>query len=292
MACCMSATGSFQITSIQKSDIAEAVNKLDGHYETQMKKANETWDKTYQELCIWAKPVYGDPGESLEKTLWQAAMLAVALLNSIAQMQIADMQHQIAKDYANIAKDQWSRFRDGYAPLEQAMLNEVCNTPIPVPDYERAFNDGVNNAQAGYTNGHDQLTDLAKSYALCVDPTLLDDLDYAESMAQTDGVNYNYRYEEYYAKVMDDMRWNRRSNLLNLGRGIQAKSASYASTASDMLKGVGNMLNQGTQGAMTMLGWLANRNQTQYPTMMSGATALNGQAGNTLGNVIAMGPVP
>lgn len=244
----------------------------------------------YTQLCWWAAPEYGDTGESWEKTLWKAALIAIATINSIAQMQIAQMRYEIARDYADIAKDRWKRFRDNYAPLERAMLNEVGNARSYDPDYPAARKRAYDNSLAAYLSADDQIADKAKRYGLCMDSTLLDDMNIAEALSLDDGTNYNYRMEEYWHYYVDDKNWNRRSQLLNLGRGIQAIAASYAQQANTALASLGDLVNQGAQGAMKLFGYLSTVRESIYPTMFSSAAPLSGQVSN-LGSAIATGPM-
>lgn len=244
-----------------------------------------------QTLCEWAQPEYGNSGETWEKTLWKAALIAIATLNSAAQIAIADQRYQIAKKYADMAEDRWNRFKDGYAPLERAMLNEAGNMAEYDPDYDGAKQRSSTYNTAAFRTADDQMADLAKRYGLCIDESLLDDMLYAEAISRDDGTNFNYRDEEFFALYMSDKRWNRRSQLLNLGRGIQATSASYANAANSALAQFGSMLNAGAQGAMQMLGYLGTKNETQYPAMFSAASPLSGIAGSLGGSALMMGPM-
>jgi len=261
---------------------------------------NSQWSETNRRIqtieetmCRWAQPEYGDTGESVYHTIWKAALLAVTALNTAVQISISEKQYQIAKDYANIAKDQWRRFRDAYAPLERAMVNEITNTPEPLPDYEGAKSRGNTYTRNVFASVRDEMTRLAKKYALCMDKMLLDDMLYAEAITADDSVNFNFRDEEYFATIMSDLRWNRRSSLLNLGRDILAQSVRYADAANRMLGDVSNLANQGASGAMQMLGWLNERRNTIYPTMFSMSTPLIGQSSTAFGgaNFIGTGPI-
>lgn len=290
MACCMTAGGSYSITSIGNSDIARQLQQNNQTYNQQMTQVNEKLRTIETQLCVWGKPVYGDAGESAEKNFWQAALIAVATLNTLAQIDIMQDRYRIAKDYANIAKDRWNRFQNAYAPLERAMLFEIMNTAIYDPDYPRARAAGYTNARSAFAVATTETAEQAKKYAICLDRSQTNDLYIAEAIASDDGTNYNYRDEEFYAHLKNDLRWNRRSALLNLGRDLNAQSASYASAANNLLAGLGALAAEGAGSAAQLLGYLSEQRNTQYPAQFSGASPLTENA-SSVGSSIAFGPI-
>lgn len=283
MACCMSAQGRFTV------DKDMSTEKLIQSYNKQMANVNDKLKTIEEVMCNWAQPEVTDIGEGVWGTLWKAAMVGVALINTVAQVQIAKKQHQIAKDYANLAKDKWGRFRDGYAPHEQSILNEVLNTPEPEPDYAGARSRGESYVNEAFLSAEAQAVALAEKYSLCVDSSLLAVLDLMESTTRDDGINFNYRDEEQFALIMSDLRWNRRSSILNLGRDIHQTAAKYADSANQMLANLGNTVSSGAAGAMQMLGYLSERRNTTYPALFSMSSMLTGQA-SLLGDSIVSGP--
>lgn len=279
MGCNCIPNGTFKVSNITQA----AADPIQKNIEPHIKLAAE-------ELCTWAKPTTGDTGDSWEKAIWKAALVAVALLNSGMQMYIADQRYKLAKDYANLASDRWSRFKDYYAPFERTMLSEAGNAGEYMPNYTAARDRGRENAQLAFRWADGQMADIGKKYALCVDPSLLNDMDYAEALSRDDGGNFNYRDEEYWHYYISDRRWNRRSQLLNLGRDLSAQAVTYAQAANDALKTFGGMLESGAQGAMRLFGYLSTVQETQYPAQFSSASPLTGQAGN-LGSMLMMGPM-
>lgn len=265
---------------------------INGHQalDNQTKMQQEHLSIISSKMCEWAAPQYGDAGESWEKTLWKAALIAIATINTLAQISIMEKRYQIAKDYANLASDRWNRFKDAYAPFERAMLSEAGNAPEYKLDYVGARERAREYTSEAFRSADEQMADLAKKYSLCVDDTLLNDMDYAEAVSRDDGTNYNYRDEEFWAIYMSDKRWNRRSQMLNLGRGIQQMSASYADAANNALAQLGGLLDKGAQGAAKLLGYISTARESQYPANFSSAAPLTGQASN-VGAVIASGPV-
>lgn len=262
--------GRFEITNI--GQVVTAINEQTNSLKT-------TEGIAPIRFCNWAAPEWGDSGDSFEKDLYNLALVAVATLNTLAQIEIADKQYSLAKDYLNLSKDRRNRFRDAYGPFEQQMLQETFAVPIFVANYSQAQTDGASNAREAFTEANERLTEFAKQYNLCFSESLINDLQNCGGIASDDGVNFNYRDEENYAILKNDQRWNRRLNLLNLGRDLHAQSASYAQAANQTLAGLSNLANEGTQGAIGLLGYLYERRETQYPSTFSGATGLSGNSG-------------
>ena len=278
-----------QVT-IQSGTITEV--KSSGSVDKQTEMQKEHLKIISETMCNWAQPEYGDAGETWEKTLWKAALIAIATMNTVAQTAIMAERYSIAKDYANISEDRWDRFKGSFAPLERAMLSEAYSARNPHPDYNSARSRSDDYNTAAFRTGDDQLSDLAKRYSLCIDPSLLNDMDYAEAVSRDDGNNFNYRDEEFFSLYVSDRIWNRKQSLLNLGRGIQALSATYAEQANNALASLGSLADNAAQGAMKLLGYLNTANETQYPAMFSGISPLSGPASNSMGgSAIMFGPM-
>lgn len=284
MACCMTVSGSYSISNIRDvvSAIEETNERLDQH--------NEYMEVVQEKLCRWAAPEYGDMGESWEKALWQAALLAVATLTTAAQISIANKRYRIAKDYANLAKNRWQRFASVYAPFEQILLAEIGNTPEPTTNYPDDLNRASESVNTTYNWVDQQFGKLAKKYALCVADSLLNDINHSKMIAMNDSINFNYRDDEYYRHILSDLRWNRRSGLLNLGHDLPAQGASYASAANGALSQISGLIGAAGQGATQLVGYLSQRRDIVFPSQFSAAAPLTGPS-NSIGDFIAAGPV-
>lgn len=227
---------------------------------------------------MWSPPQYSVTGEALDRGLWIAAQITLMGAYVALNTMIQNKQYDIAKDYEAISKDKWERFRDKYAPLERRLLSEVSNTKEYDPDYAGARSRGVSATNQAFAQADSELATLAMRMALCLDPSLLNDTMRAKT--RNDSVNFNYRDEENYARYRSDKRWNRRSDILNLGRGNSDTAFSYAQSASTAFGGVASALQQAGNGLSGLLGYLNNRAETIYPAQFAMAAPLGG--GSTL----------
>lgn len=212
-------------------------------------------------VCNWAAPRFGDAGVSGERAWKQAAMVAVATLNTIAKWKISKKQYDIAKEYANIAEDRWNRFKNDYMPFEKQFVFETAREPIYQPDYANARRQYGSYASSSYTDAQKRISDITRKYGLCMTAALSDQISLAEKVAGDDGTNYGYRDEERFSLDKQDIRWTRRSALLDLGRDLHATSATYAQAASRALAELGGLADQGAAGAMTALGYIGERRE-------------------------------
>lgn len=120
---------------------------------------------------------------------------------------------------AEIARDQWSRYKKLYAPLEDAMVSEAQNYDTPAK-YEQAAGEAAGSVAQAYSNARDRLTRTPG-----LDPTSaaytasIADLD--RSQAANDAVAQNAA-----RKNVQDTAWARKSDMLSLGKGLPAQAST------------------------------------------------------------------
>jgi hypothetical protein len=216
---------------------------------------------THTSFCHWAAPEYSTTVQTLLHTILAVISFAVGIWSAYEQLRIFKLRYEIAKGYANIAKDEWNRFNDKYRPLENLMIAEALAAPAVAPDYATAKSNYTQFTSAGYTQTQLEMTALAKKFCICsnLEPTT------EKALWLDDSINYGYRDEEREAIVQDDLRFNKRANLLNVGRNNMANSAKYGGLASDLLSDAAAANEKATSGAFNFLGYVRNRFETTYP---------------------------
>lgn len=224
-------------------------------------------------FCHWAAPEYGPQGESWWNTVFQAAQLAIAILNAIIQGEIADMQQDLADGYYQQAKYKWDRFANNYMPLEKDILWEASSEPIrelDCADDRRRAKKAVN---PSYDIMTQYMAQMAKGYRLCPDQTVLSQLAHSRSQLLVDTENYNLLDDQWFTDFKNDQRWARRSNILNLGRNLGSIAMQYGDVARKLLGDVSNILNKAAGSLSQALGYYGARFDTYYPTTyLSGAS--------------------
>jgi hypothetical protein len=220
-------------------------------------------------ICGWAPPTFGDSGESGLHAALSVVAFAVAVWSAFEQMRVFNMRYQLAEGYADLAQEAWDRFDARYKPLEARMAAE-CMAEEPVrADYPAARSRDEGLSDFGFGQGRLELERSAALDKPCLGASRLRELELAGMAGKCDLVNLGFRDEESMARTMDDMRFNRRSNLLNAGRELASQSASYGRMAGQILSGAAGALRNTTAGAMSLVGYLRNRADTSYPAWLS-----------------------
>lgn len=214
---------------------------------------------------FYPNPKVTDTGVKGNATWSSLAATAVATINTIAAIKIANKQYDIARSYYKMARQKWDRFKDKYMPCERTEMNEACNTPEYTKDYDGKSATWKQEVTRNFGNARAGIDRLNALYCICPDPSLAQDMALMESLAAVDTANFAYRYEEHRKDAKDDIRWTRRQQALNRGRDLQSTAARYAEAAANAYGDVGAKIGQAASGAMEAIGYFNNRNGTVYP---------------------------
>lgn len=217
-------------------------------------------------FCNWAAPEWGPKGDSLWTNFFQAAQLAIAVLNAMIQGKIADMQQDLANKYYQQAKYKWDRFAGTYQPLEMAILWEASLEPIREMNCGDDRTRAVSAADRSFNYLEDYMGKQAKSYRLCLDDSVVSQLSYTRNLITVDTENYNLRDDQWFVDFKNDQRWNRRSNILNLGRNLGAVAMQYGDVARKLMGDVSDIANKAFGSLSSALGYYGSRFDTVYPT--------------------------
>lgn len=254
------------------------------------KESNSIWNNTEKTLhgdahggktgafdslrfCNWAAPEYGPEGENKWTLAFQAAQLAIATLNALIQGQIADLQEDLAEGYYQQAKYKWDRFEGTYMPLEKSILKEASEEPIKEMDCADDASRAALAVNTAYNYADTHLLNLAQGYRLCLDDSVINQLDYSRTRNLVDTTNYNMRDDQWFVDFKNDQRWARRSNILNLGRNLTSMAMQYGDVARQAAGRVSDIANKAFGSLSQAIGYYGSRFDTFYPT-----TFLSGQA--------------
>ena len=295
-------------TCANPNAVADAIKNHGNETVTQMNHSSTQVDETLHgeahggehgmldtiRFCHWAAPEYGPKGESGWNTFWRAVQLAIAILNSTIQQQIADKQMDLAEGYYEQAKFKLDRFMNKYKPLEIALLKEVSTVAEPkmncVDDRDRAET-AVNTA---YDVIDQYVAMRSKGLRLCVDDSAMAQLNHGRALMLVDTENYNLRDDTWFTDYKSDQRWGRRSNVLNLGRNLGSIAMKYGDVARALSEDVGGLFNRATASLSMALGYYGTRFDTYTPSTYLGTAGnanniLNVGTGNTATNAASGG---
>lgn len=240
----------------------------------------------------WQAPKHGNISELIWNTAFKGAQLSIAIAASNAQQQIADKQMDLAESWYSHASYKWSRFKNGYMPLEKQLLREVAATKEPKLDCKSAESRADISVSKAYDVMRQYMDHKTHAYHLCMDDGLLTDYTTHQNMQLVDSRNYNYDDDRWWKDYQSDKRWNRRSQVLNIGRNTSATGLEYGKVANRMYGQISGQLDQIGGSAMQALGYFGTREDTYAPAVYLGTGGRGGgQAvagvGKQLGNLSA-----
>lgn len=120
------------------------------------------------------------------------------------------------------------------------------------------------------------LSRQARKLRLCIDPSMVGMVDHKRALALVDTENYNIQDDQWFTDFKNDQRWNRRSNVLNLGRNLSSEALKYGDVARSLYANVGAQIDKAASSLIGALGYYGARNDTYYPTTyLSGAGGAN-----------------
>lgn len=231
----------------------------------------------------WAAPEISNKGENAWSDAWRLAALAISLLNREAQRQIAKKQEDLANQYYDMAKEKLDRFMGNYKPLEVALVNEVRSTPVREMDCADDRKRAKNAVSPSYKRLDKYVSSQSKARHICIDRSFNGFMAFKQALMLVDTENYNLIDDQFYTDYKNDQRWNRRSNVLNLGRNMGAIAMSYGNVARTLAGQLGSQLDKVTGSLMSVIGYFGAQNDTYFPNMyLSGYGGMNNQLVSTM----------
>ena len=226
-------------------------------------------------FCHWAAPEVTPTGYNLSAGIQQGLITGIAILNSTIQGRISDLNQELGENYYDMANFKWNRFKGNYMPLEKKLLQEVSTVKektMNCGDDRKRAQTAVNTA---YSAMEKFLSEQARKLRICVDPSILGMVEQRQTVMLVDTENFNLVDDQYFTDVKNDQRWNRRSTVLNLGRGLSSTAMSYGDVAKNTAANVSAQTDRAFSSLASSIGYLGSRNNTNYPTTFTSSGSSN-----------------
>lgn len=226
-------------------------------------------------FCHWAAPEITNTGFSLAAGMQEAMITGIAILNSTIQGKISDLNQELGESYYDMANFKWNRFKGNYMPLEKKLLQEVSTVP------ERSLNCGDDRKRAqtavntAYNAMEQFMVERARKLRICIDPSILAMVEQRQTVMLIDTENYNLVDDQFFVDHKNDQRWNRRSTVLNLGRGLSSTAMQYGDVARNTAANVSAQTDRAFSSLASSIGYLGSRNDTSYPTTFTSSGSSN-----------------
>jgi hypothetical protein len=207
-----------------------------------------------------------DGGIGYAANIAQAAAVAVAVLNTVAAIEMASKQETLARNYLNIAKEENQYYFDVYVPCENAEIAEACSAPLYTTHTDVQVGRMLNTVRHSFAGHPEKELQCVSRYCTGKQAMLIKDLLLSEATALATAGNLARRYEEQYADAQNDLRWARRAQALNRGRDMMSQAVEFSGFAYGLFGRLGDQAMKGAAGAVRYLGYAETRNDTVYPT--------------------------
>lgn len=201
----------------------------------------------------------------IRSSRWQAiingAMLA---LNTANSLKMAKLQRGIGKAYQELAEDQRKYYNDRYKPLEISLTQEALNLKKYDRDKEKLITGQMLISARNLTAGKiDKALTCTGRYCTGQRAAIMNDqlLEQAAIESLTAGLAHRYVDKDEIAH--NNLRWEKREQVLKIGRDIPTQAVSYASMAAGIFGSIGKQAGQAADGAMGFLAY--GRGDTVYP---------------------------
>jgi len=206
--------------------------------------------------------------KSILAALWEGLTAGIAAYNTGQAIDFALKQYDIAKDYLRISEWWNDYYKTNFAPLENQEILEALGLSEPTPKYDVQIGRAQTAGRIKFKNSINKNVQCTSEYCSGLRQQILYDtiVQEAQTVAVTAGLGY--RNERAEMEKRSDVRWKRMINTVQRGRGLQADAVNSAGLAYGIYGNLGQQAAKGAEGAAMAAGYLFNRNDTHYATLM------------------------
>lgn len=195
------------------------------------------------------------------KSIINGAMLA---LNTANSLKMAKLQRDIGKSYLALAESQRGYYNDRYKPLEKALTDEA----LKLKKYNRNKEKLVTgqmliSARANSAGKIDKAISCTSRYCTGQRAAIANDILLEQLAVESMTAGFAHRHIDKDEMVHNNLRWEKREQVLKIGRDIPTQAVSYASMAAGIFGSLGRQAGQAAEGAIGFLAY--GRADTVYP---------------------------
>lgn len=192
---------------------------------------------------------------------------AIIGINTYTSLRIAEMQYDLAKDWAAMAKWYRDHYFNNYHPIEKSLIDEANKDP----EYKYEKTDLTKGqmlvtAKLGFIGKLEKTVSCTGRYCTGQRQAITNDLLIEQATIENAICGLASRHAVDEEITRNTKRWERRSNVLKLGRDLPTESVSYGRLASGIFGSIGEQAAKSVEGASQALGFGLNRRDTRYPT--------------------------
>lgn len=201
----------------------------------------------------------------IKSAKWKAIIAGtVTAYNTYNNLRIAKLQRDLGKKYLSLAEDHRNYYNEKYKPLEINLTQEASSLPKYRRDKEQFYMGQMLASVRGRNAGRvDKAMSCTGRYCTGQRAAIMTDYLLEQAMQESMVAGLGHRYADREEINHNNLRWEKRSQVLRIGRDIPTEAISYASLATGTFGSLSKQIGQATEGAVSFLGY--ERNATVYP---------------------------
>lgn len=210
----------------------------------------------------------GVTDEGIEQSSRWKSMLSAAIMayNTWNSLRMAKLQRDLARKYLQMSKDHRKYYNDRFKPLEKDLTKEALKLKKYVRDKEPLYTGQMLVSVRGKNAGQiDKAVSCTGRYCTGQRAAIITDQLLKQATQESLAAGMAHRYTDKEEIVHNNLRWDKREQVLKIGRDIPAQASSFAQLAAGIFGDLGTQAGKAAEGAMSFIAYESNRAQTQYP---------------------------
>lgn len=202
----------------------------------------------------------------IKSTKWKAILSgAILAYNTLNSLRMAKLQRDLGKKYLGLAEDHRNYYNERYKPLEVSLTQEALALPKYVRDKELLNTGQMLLSVRGRNAGKiDKAISCTGRYCTGQRAAIMTDQLLEQAVTESMVAGLGFRYTEREEITHNNLRWEKREQVMKIGRDIPTEVVSYASLAAGTFGSLGKQAGMAAEGAMGFLAY--GRGDTQYPS--------------------------
>lgn len=195
------------------------------------------------------------------KAIIDGSILAYNTYNSL---RMAKLQRDLGEKYLELAEEHRNYYNEQYKPLEVSLAKEALELPLYERNKDSLFaGQMLITARAQNAGKVDSAMTCTGRYCTGQRAAMMQNMLLEQAAVESTVAGLAHRYADKEEIAHNALRWEKRSQVLKIGRDIPTEAVSYANLATGIFGSLGKQAGLAAEGAISFLAY--KRNDTQYP---------------------------
>lgn len=201
----------------------------------------------------------------IKSAKWKAIIAgAVLAYNTLNSLRMAKLQRDLGKKYLWLAEEHRNYYNKDYKPLEIDLAKEALALPKYVRDKEKLNTGQMLISVRGKNAGKiDKAMTCTGRYCTGQRAAIMTEQLLEQAMMESMAAGLAARYTDREEITHNNLRWEKREQVMKIGRDLPTEAVSYANLATGIFGSLGKQAGQAAEDAAWFLGY--GRGDTQYP---------------------------